>query len=130
MKSKNYRNGKFHFHSTFKQVGEGWEVSFWQGKNSIFVGNFIHAKEATQWWSIMNREITQFSRKYAVGQKFPMSWYMHFAKNHLYNCYYGYLDRIFARYHRDYASALKKDVRKYQQLKKNWVSKASFFKAA
>lgn len=130
MKTKYYRNGKYSFHSYMKEAGVGWEVGFCYGHDVIFVGNFIHTKEAVQWYSLMNREIRKFSKKFTVGPKFPVSWYIHFAKNHLYKSYYGYLDRAFAQYQREYTSALKKDVRRYNKLKKNWQFRSHFFKAA
>lgn len=130
MKTKNYSNGKYHFRSYYKTAGEGYEAGFYYGTTPVFVGNFIHSKEATQWYRIMNREISNFSKKYTVGATFPINWYLHFAKNHLYKCYYGYLDRIFARYNRDFATAFKRDEKKYYKMKKTWGARKQFFKAA
>lgn len=130
MKTKYYSNGQYKFRAYMKPVGEGYEVGFYSGKTPVFVGNFIHSKEATQWYAIMNRQIRQFSKRYTVGPKFPVNWYMHFAKNHLYKCYYGYLDRLFARYNREYDTAYKRDVRRYNRMKKNWSYRKPLFKAA
>lgn len=130
MKTKHYRNGKYAFRSYMKTVGEGWEVGFCHGTDVIFVGNFIHSKEANTWFTNMNKEIRKFSKQYAVGPQFPMSWYMHFAKTHLYKCYYSYLDKVFTGYQKDFTSAFKKDLVKYNKLKKHWNYRTSFFKAA
>ncbi len=130
MKTKHYSNGKYHFRTYNKTVGEGYEVGFYHGTTPIFVGNFLHTKEANQWFRIMNREIKYFSKKYPVGTKFPVSWYTHFAKNHLYKCYYGFLDRVFARYNREFTFALKRDEKKYHRMKKTWNERRQFFKAA
>ena len=120
MKSKKYTHGKYNFTSYWKAVGEGWEVGFFYGRDPIFVGNFIHQSEATQWFKIMNREITSFSKKYPVGTKFPFAWYCNFIKNDLYKCYYGYLDRVFARYNRDFKKNVYSFQKKYSKMTKNW----------
>jgi hypothetical protein len=113
-----------------KTVGEGFEVGFWQGQDKIFVGNFIHSAEANTWFTMMNKEIKKFSKQYAVGPSFPMTWYKHFAKTHLYKCYYNYLEKIFSGYQKDYNHAFKKDLVKYNKMKKHWHYRTSFFKAA
>ena len=130
MKKKKYSNGKYKFTAYLKPAGEGWEVGFYSGEGQIFMGNFIHWKEASHWYTIMNTQIHDFSKKYTVGPMFPVSWYTHFAKNHLYKCYYAYLDKVFTGYNRSYETAFKKDVKKYNQMQKNWTHKKPFFKAA
>lgn len=130
MKSKHYSNGKYQFRSYLKPVGKGWEVGFWQGSTPIFVGNFIHTKEANQWYGIMSRQIRQFSKKYTVGERFPLNWYLHFTSNHLYSCYYGFLDRLFARYNREFRTACKRDVKRYNRMKKNWDTRRPLIRAA
>ncbi len=130
MKTKQYRSGKYTFRSYLKNVGEGFEVGFYFGHDPIFVGNFIHSKEANQWFGIMNRQIRQFSKKYTVGPKFPISWFTNFCKNHLYKCYYTYIDRLLARHNRTFETKFRKDVRKYNRMKRNWSERRPFFKAA
>lgn len=132
MKTTKYYADKYCFTSYWKSVGNGWEVGFYYGKDVIFVGNFIHQSEATQWWRIMNREIKNFSRKYTVGTKFPFSWYCNFIKNHLYKCYYGYLERCFVRYNRNYKKAVNSYTSQYKTLTKKWDRRecVPFFKKA
>jgi hypothetical protein len=79
-------------------VGLGWEVSLHFNGKPLFVSNFVHAKEATQWFSFMNKEVSKFSRKYTTGYKFPLSWFGNFLKNHLYTQYYGWLDKVLKLY--------------------------------
>lgn len=122
MKSIKYQHGKYNFTSYWKNAGNGWEVGFTYGKEVIFVGNFIHQSEATQWYRIMNREIKNFSKKYTVGSKFPFAWYCNFITNHLYKCYYGYLERCFSKYNRDYRRAVTTDLGKYRTLSKRWTN--------
>ena len=132
MKTKTYRSKGVSGKTYLKPCGNGFEVGFMVNGNAVFVGNFIHTKEANLWWSLLNREIRQFSRKYSVGRTFPLSWYKHFISNHLYKTYYSFLDRIFTRYNRDFERAVSKDVRKYQQIKKKWHSheRVPFLKVA
>ncbi len=132
MKTKVYRNKGVTGRATLKPCGNGFECAFTLNGNPVFVGNFIHAKEANLWWSLLNREIRMFSRKYSVGRTFPMSWYKHFISNHLYKTYYGFLDRLFTRYNRNFERAVTKDVRKYQRIRKQWHAKdrTPFLKAA
>jgi hypothetical protein len=132
MKTKTFASGKYACRTYYKTVGNGFETGFAFGGRTYFVGNFIHAKEATTWYNLMNREIYKFARKYTVGERFPASWFANFVKNHLYKTYYAYLDRLFARYNRDYQRACTRDIRRYQQMKKNyhWDTKKPFFKAA
>ena len=120
MKTTKYTHGKYNFSTYSKAVGNGWEVGFCYGKEVIFVGNFIHQSEAAQWFRIMGREIKNFNKKYTVGTKFPFAWYCNFIKNHLYKCYYGYLERCFARYNRNYRKAVNTYQTQYRTLTKRW----------
>ena len=132
MRTKSYRHGKSMGKTYLKSVGEGWETGFiFEGK-AVFVGNFVHVKEATEWFSMLNREIRTFSKKYTVGNRFPATWFKHFMKNHLYMSYYSYLDRVFTKHNKNFHQAVVRDIRKYQQLKRNWSSRERmpFIKAA
>ena len=132
-KSKTYRYGKTVCKAICKTAGLGWEVSFFFDGKPLFVGNFVHQKEATAWYSVMNKELNQFSRRYTTGYKFPIAWFSHFLKNHLYTEYYGFLDKVFVTHQRDYSRALKKDYRKFKATKKNYTTvgvKKPFLKAA
>jgi len=132
MKTKTYRYGKVTCKATLKTVGNGWESCFYFDGKPLFVGNFIHAKEATAWWSFMNREITWFAKKYTVGYKFPISWVTHFLKSHLYKEYYTFLEKIFVGYHREYRKAFQKDFRQFKTKKKHYHTdrKVAFLKVA
>jgi hypothetical protein len=132
MKTKTYHYGKYTFKSYYKPVGHGWEVGFYHGQKPIFVGNFIHAYEARGWWGVMNREISKFGKKYTSGYEFPVTWFGHFLKSHLYKTYYWYLDKVFARHNRHYEREYAKDYHKYQQMRGRFTTKSKkvFFKAA
>ncbi len=65
MTTTTYKYGKHTCKAYKKPVGKGWEVGFTFGGTQIFVGNFIHAKEANAWWSKMNAEVRKFSKRYA-----------------------------------------------------------------
>ncbi len=101
--------------------GEGWEVGFhFQGK-PLFVGNFIHKKEATHWYRTMNAEITKFSMRYTFGPKFPVSFFKKFIGNHLYATYYTFLDKLFVGYKSHFKKAVTTDMRQYSHMKKAWA---------
>ena len=122
MKSKTYRYGNVTFKAIHKAVGNGWETTIWYAGKPIFVGNFIHAKEATAWWNLMNREINKFARKYSTGYKFPVTWFSGFLKTHLYKEYYVFLEKTFAGYHREFRKAFQKDFRKFKSSKKQYTT--------
>ena len=119
-KTKLYRNRNVTGRAYLKTVGSGFEAGFILNGSPVFVGNFIHAKEANLWFNLMNRELRQFSRRYTVGQRFPLSWYTHFVRNHLYKTYYSFLDRLFTRYTKDFGRAYQRDLRRYKQIRKQW----------
>jgi hypothetical protein len=132
MKTKTFSTGKISCRTYVKTVGHGWETGFVFNGRTLFVGNFIHQREATTWYATMNREISRFARKYTVGTRFPITWFANFVRNHLYKTYYQFLDRTFTRYNRTYNSAVASDIRKYQRLRKTWTSqkRTTFLKAA
>jgi hypothetical protein len=120
MKTKTYRYGNVSCKATMKAVGNGWETVFYFNGKQIFVGNFIHLKEATSWWTFMNREISTFAKKYTAGYKFPVSWVSNFLKTSLYKQYYVFLEKIFVGYHRAYTKAYQKDFRHFKSAKKHY----------
>ncbi len=123
MKTKTYKNGKFTFRTYQKSAGNGHECGVVFGGKTIFVGNFIHTKEANQWWTLMNKEIRSFGKKYWVTKTAPVSWYKNFLAHHLYKKYYAYLNKAFNSYNRDFNKKFNQSVRKYSQLKKKWTPK-------
>ncbi len=126
MKTKSYKYGPHRCKSYMKHVGKGYEVGFHFGRHPVFVGNFIHAKEANYWWNYMNKEIGTFVKRYCLTPKAPISWYCQFFSRHLYKCYYTYLDREFAKYQKNYSRAWQQDQKKYNQLRKNWNTRDYF----
>lgn len=102
-------------------VGHGWEVSFTHGSTPIFVGNFVYPKEAQEWFRIMKKEITKFSKRYPVGKKFPVRWYQKFLGDYLYKCYYYYLDRVFAKHTRAFTTHFNKEFSTYRKLSRRWT---------
>ena len=127
MKKHYYWFGNTKCHTYMKQVGQGYEVGFHFGKTSIFVGNFIHTREATKWWAVMNKEMKSFTKRYRVGQEASVVWYTKFFSHYLYNSYYGFLDQQFNKYQKTFAKAVKTDAKKYINFKKNWHNKGEVF---
>lgn len=119
-KTKYFKYGKQTCKAYWRTAGQGYEVGFVFGGTPAFVGNFIHAKEANAWWTIMNKELRFFSKKYWGTPKAPMAFYCKFLSHYLYKCYYNYLDRQFGTYKRTYTTGFKKAERKYTTMKKKW----------
>lgn len=118
-KYKSYKCGPHSFKSYCKPVGKGYEVGFnYHGRN-YFVGNFIHKAEATKWWATFNKEIQSFSKKFWVSNEMPFNWYCNFLSNHLYKCYYTWLDKMFMKYEVNFKKAYSKDYKKYMKMKKH-----------
>lgn len=134
MKQKVYKHGNHKFTAYFKTVGQGFEVGFKNGKKQIFLGNFVHKKEANEWYTKMNKEIETFSKKYWVGPDCSMQWYQKFFSKHLHQHYYKYLDKVMESHHRSYKKELDAEMKKYKSLRKTktWTSKhkVHFKKAA
>ncbi|MGE3974200.1 MAG: hypothetical protein AB7F59_06715 [Bdellovibrionales bacterium] len=120
MKTKSYRYGKFAFKAYHRNVGQGFEVGLYFNRKPIFVGNFIHKKEALRWWGQMNREIKSFTKKYWVTSNTNFEWYKKFFGNHLYKSYYSYLDKLFNKYNTTFHKAFSRDVKKYNRMKKSF----------
>jgi len=119
MTTKYYKYGKYSCKAYKKACGKGWEVGFTFAGHQVFVGNFIHTKEANAWWGMMNREVQKFGKKHAVAPHAPVSWTCKFMANYIYKCYYSYLDREFSKYQRGFTQAVKKDERRYMNFRKN-----------
>lgn len=117
MKSKTYCYGKTNCKSYIKPVGKGYEVGFYVGERLVFVGNFIHPKEAVGWWSLMNKEISWFGAAYTKGYQMPVSWVQFSIKSHLYKTYYKYLDKIFGKYGSTFTRAFDKSVTQFKRSK-------------
>ena len=121
MKQKYFKHGTAKFgRSYLKSIGEGKEAGFEFKGKKVFVGNFIHSSEASAWYTLMNKEITTFAKRYPVGEKYPSQWYSKFIQHHLYSTYYKFLDKKFSQHTRTYQSAVKKDLTKYKKLRKKW----------
>lgn len=116
MKIKNYRYGKLNCKGWLKPAGNGYEVCFNFGTKSVFVGNFIHATESTQWWNLMNREIRAFGAKHKANATFPRAKYSHFLSTHLYTCYYRFVDKVSAKHAKTYRTAVVRDLRSFKRL--------------
>ena len=119
MTHRTYKYGKHTCKAYKKPCGKGFEVGFTFAGQQVFVGNFIHAKEANAWWTLMNKEMQKFSKKYTAAPLAPTAWTCKFMSNYLYKCYYGYLDREFSKYQRDFTQAVKKAERRHSHLKKH-----------
>lgn len=128
MKTKFYNYGPHKCKAYFKAVGKGWEVGFHFGSKQIFVGNFLHRKEANAWWTKMNTEFKNFSKKYLLTDNTPVTFYSKFLSNHFYKTYYKYLDSQFATYERTFNKAVVTDLKKYKKMKaeRAWKKADSF----
>ena len=120
MKSTTYHFAGTILKAQFRTVGQGWEVSVNYGKKTVFIGNFIHKEEAIKWWTAMNSEIRSFTKTYWIANKSSTTWYATFFSNHLYKCYYKFLDKVFAKYNKTFSHAVFKNVKKYKTLRKGW----------
>lgn len=118
MKNYYYQYGSYKCHAYYKEAGHGWEVGFYFGEKQIFVGNFIHKKEATKWWAYMNREVKYFAKNYVYSDQASYTWYAKFFSTHLYRTYYSFLDQEFKKYQKTYDYAWKQDTKKYSTLKR------------
>lgn len=133
MKTKSYKYGKHTLKAYSKKAGEGWEVGFFFDKRRIFVGNFIHTAEATEWWKVMNEEVRRFTHKHHYAPRVPKAFYSKFFSNHMYNTYYGYLDKAFSIYATTYGREYKQQLKRYEEFKKQadhrtyrpWVLRAA-----
>ena len=120
MTTTTYKYGKHTCKAYKKPVGKGWEVGFYFGATQIFVGNFIHQKEANAWWTKMNMEVRKFSKRYALPKTASPAFFTKFMTNHMYKAYYTFLDREFTKYTRTYTQNCRQFERKFSSIKKNW----------
>lgn len=132
MKTKLYKNGTLRCRTYLKKVGHGYETGLIFNGHTAFVGNFTHATEANQWYTLMKREISTFSKRFKVGHHYPKNWFKNFLANHLYACYYRFVDKQLAKHNRAHTTAVKKHQRKYHTISRQWTGheKKPFLKAA
>jgi hypothetical protein len=119
-KFKTYKFGTMTFKQYFKPVGHGFEVGFIYGGKPVFVGNFIHAKEANQWWTKMSSELKFFFNKHEFVPTASTVWYNKYISNYLYKSYYAWLDKCFDKYNRSFTKATGADFKRYQAFEKNY----------
>ncbi len=120
MTTTTYKYGKHTCKAYKKSAGKGWEVGFTFGGTQIFVGNFIHAKEANAWWTKMNMEVRKFSKRYALPKGASATFFCRFLGNHIYKAYYGFLDKEFTKYARTYTQTCRQMERKFNSQKRRW----------
>jgi hypothetical protein len=119
-KTRKYKVGKHTCHTYFKPVGNGFEVGCKFGPTQVFVGNFIHSTEATQYWTMLNKEIRSFCTKYWITPEASPVFYRKMLTNYLYTNYYKFLDTKFKPYQRTYTSNFRKEETKYRRMARTW----------
>lgn len=120
MTTRTYKYGKYSCKAYKKPCGKGWEVGFHYAGQEIFVGNFIHAREANAWWTKMNMEVRRFCKRYALPTNASTTFFCRFWSNYMYKCYYTFLDRQFTKYNSGYAHAVRKDERRFAKMRKHY----------
>lgn len=126
-KTKTYKFGPHACKTYFKPVGNGFEVGFTYKSKNYFISNFVNKTEATKWWSFFNKEITSFSKKFTASSEMPFNWYCNFLSNHLYTCYYSWLDKVFNKHEHTFKKAYAQDYKKYLHFKKNHKDDDTYF---
>lgn len=117
-KTKNYKFGFMTFKCFMRPAGNGWEVGMtYQGK-TVFYGNFVHKPEATQWWKMMNTNMTHFMKTHEFYPTASENWYCKFIGNYMYKHYYMWLDKTFNKYTREYKKATTTDFKNYKKFEK------------
>ncbi len=119
-KTKDYNYYGYNFKAYYMNAGHGYEVGFTFEGKPLFVGNFVHKKEAMEWWKNFNNEIVYFFGKYEFPVKGPHQYMTKFFTNYIYTEYYAWLDKKFAKYNKEYAKAWKHDEKNYKKMKPNW----------
>ena len=119
MKTKTYECYDWTFKTYFKTAGQGYEVGVYFAGKSVFVGNFIHKTEATRWYTMMNKYMTTFFKKYSYEAMPPKAWYGKFFANYMYANYYKFLDQAFAKYNKTYAKDFDSNVKYFNKYKKD-----------
>jgi hypothetical protein len=119
---KTYAYGPYKYTMYYKKVGEGYEVSLKSKDYTVFVGNFIHKKEATAWCKYFSKQISYFFKKYSYYSfDKKQGFYSHFMKNHFYKVYYAWLNTMFKKYSSTYNKAFSKDLKYYNTKKKTYA---------
>ncbi|MGE0633669.1 MAG: hypothetical protein AB7O96_14745 [Pseudobdellovibrionaceae bacterium] len=119
-KTRVYKYYGYTFKTYCKPVGHGYEVGcLFEGK-PLFVGNFVHRPEMNQWWSFFNTEVKKFFNRHEFPFKGPTQWMTKFFTNHMYSCYYAWLDKKFTKYTREYTTACKMNEKQYRKMQPNW----------
>ncbi len=126
-KFKHYKYGPHAFKTYFKPAGDGWEVGMTYHGRNYFMGNFVFKNEATQWWNFFNKEIKSFCHKYHYTKMASFSWYCTFVANHLYKCYYSWLDKQFYKHQHMFKKAYSRDYKKFMKFKRKATTKGKKF---
>lgn len=119
MKQRFYKYAGEKIKSYYKAVGKGWEVGAVHGNKTLFVGNFIHEKEASAWYALMGREVNRFSKRFSAHTE-PTRFHWKFVSNTLYKHYYDYLNRCFGQHTKNYHREFNKDVKTYARMKRHF----------
>ena len=124
-KSKNYHFGTMTFKPYFKKVGVGYEVGVTYQNKTVFVGNFVHEKEARYWWKTMHNHLRSFCSHHEFVPTASPAWYCKYLGNYLYRPYYAWLDKTFTKYTRTYSRETNKNYKQYKTYEKKYFWKAS-----
>lgn len=122
-----YYLGNHKCYSMYSKSGNGYEVSFFFGKDRIFYGNFIYEMEAVKWYKAMSKHLLTFTRKYAYAPGTPVDFYKHFCRSYLYKMYYQYLDTAFTTHQKSYGRAFDMSTKKYQTYFKKYSHAGNFY---
>ncbi len=115
---KYYQCGPYRFTAYMKTVGSGYEIGLTTKDKQIFVGNFIHRKEANDYWKYMGKNIKSFFKKYTYPFETQKTFYTHMMTSHLYRIYYSWLDSAFRKYSTSYQRDFNRDLRQYRTQRK------------
>ncbi|MGZ3806434.1 MAG: hypothetical protein ACXVB4_19650, partial [Pseudobdellovibrionaceae bacterium] len=69
-------------------------------------------------WTMFNKEIVGFSKKFNFSKDMPFAWYCNFLSNHIYTCYYAWLDKVFVKHETSFKKAYSKDYKRYMKMRK------------
>ncbi len=120
MKSRTFNYAGKKLKAYYKTAGKGYEVGVCHGTKTLFVGNFIHANEATNWYNLMGKEIHRFSRKFQGWNAEPTRFHWKFVSNTLYKHYYDFLNRCFGQHTKNFHREFNKNVKTFQRMKREW----------